>query len=161
MWINYLECIDEDLDELRALKQKHRHGPAADRLKMLRLLKSGQSRSQRQAAEVLGYSERQLRRWWQTYRTGGLKALLKIKAPGGSDEKMTPEAWAALEEQMKAGQIARLEDARLFLAEQFEIEYQSLSGISRLFRRQGVKLTGAGRPRHKKVDPEAQTAFKK
>jgi transposase len=62
---------------------------------------------------------------------------------------------------MKAGRIGRLKDAQAFLQEEFGITYESESGISRLFRRRGVKPNRAGRPRHRDADPEAQTAFKK
>ena len=63
---------------------------------MLRLLKEGTCRSRRQLAGVLGYSERQLKRWFDAYRAGGLEALLERKAPGGRAEAVTPEAWAGL-----------------------------------------------------------------
>jgi len=43
---------------------------------MLRLLKSGRYRSQAQLAPVLGYSDRTLRRWWQSYQQHGLSGLL-------------------------------------------------------------------------------------
>lgn len=81
-------------------------------------------------------------------------------SPGGKNERITPEAWEALTKRMKAGEIARLKDVQRFLREEFGIEYESVSGISRLFDRRGVKLK-TGRPRHKDADPEAQEAFKK
>lgn len=161
MWIDYTEEITESVDELRALEKKRAsQRSVADRLKMLRLLKSGQCRSQRQAADVLGYSRRQLGRWLNTYRAGGLEALCEVGSPGGKQERVTPEAWEALCEKMKAGEIARLKDAKTFLREEFGVEYKSESGISRLFQRHGVKLK-TGRPRHRDADPEAQAAFKK
>ena len=161
MWIDYADKITESASELRALEKKRSaERSVADRLKMLRLLKSEKCRSRSQVADVLGYSERQLGRWFDTYRSGGLEALCRTEKPGGKDERVTEEAWEALCEQMKAGEIARLKDAQTFLQEEFGIEYESESGISRLFKRRGVKLK-TGRPRHRDADPEAQTAFKK
>jgi transposase len=161
MWIDYREQIKESPSHLWELEKKRSASRSvADRLKMLRLLKEGACRSRRQAAEMLGYSERQLGRWFDTYRTEGLEALCQIGKPGGKSERVTPEAWQALEEQMKEGQIARLEDAQRFLAEQFEVTYQSISGISRLFARHSVTLK-TGRLRHHKADAVKQTAFKK
>jgi hypothetical protein len=78
---------------------------------MLRLLKDGTYQSRRKLASVLGYSERQLGRWFDAYRSGWLEALLNRDAPGGRSAKATPEAWAGLVEEMKAGQVARPEDA--------------------------------------------------
>jgi transposase len=161
MWIDYTKQIEESPSDLRELEKKRAASRSvADRLKMLRLLKEGTCRSRRQAAETGGYSERQLGRWFDTYRTGGLEALCKIGKPGGKSERVTPEAWQALEGQMKEGRIARLEDAQRFLAEQFEVTYKSISGISRLFARHSVKLK-TGRPRHHKADAAKQAAFKK
>lgn len=161
MWIDYTEQITEPTSELRALeKRRSSERSVADRLKMLRLLKSGQCQSQQEVADVLGYSRRQIGRWLSTYREGGLEALCHSQKPGGKGERVTDEAWEALTERMKEGEVARLKDAQAFLKEQFGIEYESASGISRLFRRRGVKLK-TGRPRHRDADPEAQAAFKK
>lgn len=161
MWIDYTEEISESTQQLRRLEKKRSaNRSVADRLKMLRLLKSGQCRSRSQVADLLGYSKRQLDRWFRTYREEGLEGLCQVETPGGPSEKVTPEAWDALTEKMKAGEIARLKDAQQFLKEQFGIEYESVSGISRLFDRRGVKLK-TGRPRHKDADPEAQETFKK
>ena len=161
MWIDYSDKITESADELQALEKKRSaERSVADRLKMLRLLKSGRCRSRSQVADVLGYSERQLGRWFDTYRSGGLEALCRTEKPGGKDERVTEQAWEALCEQMKAGKIARLKDAQTFLQEEFGVEYESESGISRLFKRRGTKLK-TGRPRHRDADPEAQAAFKK
>ena len=64
MWIDYGVRIAETADELRARERVVRGQRAADRVKLLRLLKSGAARSVRQAAAMLGYSERQAQRWW-------------------------------------------------------------------------------------------------
>ena len=63
---------------------------------------------------MLGYSERQLKRWFDAYREGGIDGLLDRGTPGGSTERMTPEAWADLDRKMIEGQIPRLEDARRY-----------------------------------------------
>src|SRR3712207_8558194 len=47
------------------------------RVKMLRLLKSGECHNLGEAAEALGYSWRQCQRWFATYREGGLDELLR------------------------------------------------------------------------------------
>jgi len=96
MYLDYPDLIEESLEELAKRERQHRSGPTSDRLKMLRLLKDGAFRSRRKLAGVLGYSERQLKRWFDTYREGGLEALLDRSAPGGRPEKVTPEAWSGL-----------------------------------------------------------------
>ena len=91
MYLDYPDLIEESLEELAKRERQHRSGPTSDRLKMLRLLKDGAFRSRRKLAGVLGYSERQLKRWFDTYREGGLEALLDRSAPGGRPEKVPPK----------------------------------------------------------------------
>lgn len=159
MYLNYPELIQESPDELARLERQHRNTPVAERLKMLRLLKIGAYRSRRALSEVLGYSERQLHRWFETYRTGGLGALLARGTSGGSQERIPSEAWRALETEMKAGRIATLKQAQRFLEERFSTRY-TIGGLSDLFRRRKAKLK-TGRRRNKKASPEEQAAFKK
>lgn len=164
MWINnYPELITESEQDLLDREKPLRGSALESRVKMLRLLKSGAYRSQLRLAEALGYSPRQLRRWWKAYREGGLEALLleEDKARGGKKkERITEEALRALEERMKAGEIARLEEARRFLEERFGIRYEGVSGLSRLFERHQIKLK-TGRRRHREAPAEEQAAFKK
>lgn len=161
MWINnYPEMIAESPEELLEQEKNLRGSPLESRVKMLRLLKNGQYRSRRSLADVLGYSQRQLGRWWKSYQHGGLDALLEFHRPPGKEEYITQEALDALEEQMKQGNIARLEECRLFLAENFGIHYEGVSGLSRLLDRHQTKLK-TGRRRHRKASEAQQEAFKK
>jgi transposase len=159
MWIDYRERIAEGEEELRALERRARGRAAADRIKLLRLLKSGRERSLRRAAAVLGYSERHAQRWWRRYAAGGLAMLLAEAPREGRRERITPAAWAALDGEMRAGRVARLREAQAFLRERFGVVY-SLNGVSLLFKRRKVKLK-TGRRRHRGADPAAQAAFKK
>jgi transposase len=132
MWIDYGVSIVETVDALRVQERAVRGRRAADRVKLLRLLKNGEARSLRQAAATLGYSERQAQRWWERYTVGGLTALVDVGHPGGSRERITPEAWADLSAQMRAGAIGRLKDAQAYLRERWGIDY-CLDGVSKLF----------------------------
>ena len=159
MWIDYSISITESVAALQARERAVRGQRAADRIKLLRLLKSGAARSVRQAAAMLGYSERQAQRWWVSYASGGLPALLDVGRPGGSRERITPEAWADLSAQMRTGAIGRLKDAQAYLHEHWGIDY-CLDAISKLFIRRKTKLK-TGRPRHRHAEAAAQAAFKK
>jgi transposase len=161
MWINnYPEMITESSEDLLEQEKSLRGSPLESRVKMLRLLKSGQYHSRRSLADALGYSQRQLGRWWKTYQHGGLDALLEFHRPPGKQEYITEEALRALEEQMKQGNIARLEECRLFLAENYNIHYEGVSGLSRLLDRHQTKLK-TGRRRHRQASDAQQEAFKK
>lgn len=160
MWIDYEAQIPQSATALLTLERRLRGRPITDRLKLLRLLKTRTCRSLRGAAPMLGYSERQLQRWWATYTTGGLEALLHPPARRGRPAQVSDAAWTALAGEMQAGRVARLKDAQRFLRERWGIEYRSLNGVSRLFIRHQTKLK-TGRRRHRRANLAAQAAFKK
>ena len=146
MWIDYPDQIQESVDTLLAQERRLRTSAVADRVKMLRLLKSGRYRSQRQLAPLLGHSDRTLRRWWQRYQEQGLAGLIADRGGGGRPEIMTAEAQQGLETAMQAGQIATLEQARSFLQQQFGIVYQGVSGLSRWCTRHRIKRKNRSPP---------------
>ncbi len=159
MHIAYPQVITETLEELRAGEQRVRGTAAAPRVQMLRLLKSGEATNVPQVATLVGYSPRQIQRWWQRYRTAGLAALSHVYHPAGKPAQLTEEAWAGLQAALEAGRIGGQEEARRYLAEAWNVRYQSIHGISYQFKRRKVKWK-TGRRRHVTADPAAQAAFK-
>jgi transposase len=109
---------------------------------------------------MLGYSERQLQRWWGTYTTGGIEALLQRPPQRGRQAQVSDETWTALATEMQAGRVAHFKDAQRYLRERWGIDYRSLNGVSRLFIRHKTKLK-TGRRRHRRANPAAQAAFTK
>ena len=118
MWIDYAERIPQSVTALLTLEKRLWRRPLADRVKLLRLLKTRTVRSMRSAAALLGYSERQLQRWWATYTLGGLEELVRWPPHPGRREQVSAEAWAALTMEMRAGRIARLKDVQGYLRDQ-------------------------------------------
>src|SRR5215208_3349639 len=159
--ILYPQVIEEDPEELKELEKYHRYTHLFQRVRMLRLLKSGECSNLAEAAETLGYSWRQCQRWFASYKQGGLQELLKsrVEERGRQEELVTPEAFEELQEAMKRGEIATISQAHRFLSER-GIEYSHPDGVGQLLRRRKVKLK-TGRPRHEKADPQEQEAFKK
>jgi transposase-like protein len=119
MRIKYPKAIQESEEDLTKLEQHLRGQKAADRVRMLRLLKSGAVKSLKDCAPLVGYSVTQLTRWWECYRAAGLAELLKQHKPVGQTSKLTAEAWEGLMVAMRAGHIvtmrsgARLSGARV------------------------------------------------
>ncbi len=159
MHIAYPQVITETLEELRDCEQRVRGTAAAPRVQMLRLLKSGEATNVPQVATLVGYSPRQIQRWWQTYRTVGLVTLMRVYHPAGKPAQLTEEAWAGLQVELEAGRIGGQEEARRYLAERWGVHYQSIHGISYQFKRRKVKWK-TGRRRHVNADAAAQAAFK-
>jgi transposase len=160
MWIAYEAQIPQSSTALLSMERRLRGRPTADRVKLLHLLKTRTCRSWRGAAPLLGYSERQLRRWWATYTAGGLDALVQRPARRGRQAQVSEDAWTALAGEMHAGRVARLKEAQRYLRERWGIAYRSLKGVSRLFIRHKTKLK-TGRRRHRRANLAAPAAFKK
>lgn len=145
MQIDYPARIRESEPELLRLEELLRGQVTCDRVRMLRLLKNGAFDSREAVAGILGYSTRQLRRWWRAYEAGGMEALLEVGTPGGSRERITREAWRDLYRQIMLGRFSRLEDVRCYLLDEHGIEYRSVQGVLDLLRRRGVDLAAAQR----------------
>ncbi len=125
MRIKYPQAILESEAGLTKLEQRLRGQKAADRVRMLRLLKSGAVPSLKDCAPLVGYSVGQLTRWWECYRAQGLAELLKQQKPVGKASRLTPEAWAGLLQAMRKGHIATMEDARDYLERAWGIRYKN------------------------------------
>ncbi len=138
MRVDYPQRIAETVNELAALEKRLRGEAVCDRVKMLRLLKSGAYASRRPLAPVLGYSERQLQRWWKAYEKGGLSALLDEKPVGGSQERVTPEVVAGLQRERAAGRLPRLKDVQAYLQQRHGIAYHSLQGVADMLQRHRI-----------------------
>jgi hypothetical protein len=108
MRIKYPKAIGESEEELMSLEQSLRGQKTADRVRVLRLLKSGTVMSLKDCAPLVGYSVIQLTRWWERYRAAGLAGMLKQHKPAGKASRLTPEAWAGLLQAMRAGHIATM-----------------------------------------------------
>src|SRR5215469_9911512 len=124
MRIKYPQAIQESEEDLTRLEQRLGGQKTADRVRMLRLLKSGTVTSMKDCAPLVGYSLVQLTRWWQRYRTEGLQELIKQEKPVGQPGKVTAEAWEGLMAAMRRGDIATMKDARDYLAREWGMRYQ-------------------------------------
>jgi transposase len=126
---DYSQEIKESVGTLIVLEQQLAGKRTAVRVRMLRLLKSGEVKSLYAAAPLLGYRYRQLQYWWAWYREGGLEALLVLKPRPGKPSRKTHAAYTGLLEQMEAGDIVTLKDAQDYLCREWGITYRSLNGI--------------------------------
>ncbi len=160
MRIKYPKAIQESEEELTRREQSLRGQKTADRVRMLRLLKSGAVKSLKDCAPMVGYSVIQLTRWWERYRAEGLAGLLKRQKLAGKASRLTPEAWAGLLQAMRAGHMATMQDARNYLEREWGISYKNGKSLWWLFKKHRVKWK-TGRRRHKKANAAHQAAFKK
>ena len=155
MHTHYQDQIQESEQELEHLERSLRGQALCDRVKMLRLLKSGTYDSRRTLAPTLGYSERQLQRWWKLYKKTGIDGLLEEKAVGGSTERVTDDAWKGLKLAMRSGHVKQLKEAQAYLIEHFDIEYNSLQGLSDMIKRRSIADMMAEREQAKGAAPSS------
>ncbi len=158
--VHYAVQMTESVDELLRLEHELRGTPGEPRVRVLRLLKEARVTTLMAAAPLVGYSLRQLQRWWQTYQTGGRSPLITMRSRPGRASRLTDAAWEDLEAAMTRGEIATLADAQRYLRETWSIEYQSLNGVWVQFRRRHVRRK-TGRRRHRQADPASQDAYKR
>jgi transposase len=140
MQIDFRTAIVESVAELTRRERELRTHPNASRIRMLRLLKSGSAPTLRHCADLIGYSPRQISRWWSSYCRGGLSALLDSKPRIGRTSRVTPEALSGLREAVQHGRIMQLEDARRYLLDEWGIAYESINGIWWILKRHGISL---------------------
>jgi transposase len=157
--MNYQEAIIESVDYLGELERQISDAKCRDRVRFIRLLKSGQASSQRQAGALIGIGERYSQRLWKRYTTEGIAAISQVQYKGYCG-KLSAEAKAQLQKHLQTDQVESLQDAQAYLQQQLGVQYKSLSGVSYVFSRMKIKLK-TGRPSHVQKDPEAVEHFKK
>lgn len=82
--------IRESLEELEQLRQFHRGTPQERRILFLSFLKEETGRTIAEAARKADISDRRGRRWWDSYRDGGLTKLLELRIWKREELEPTP-----------------------------------------------------------------------
>lgn len=156
--MNYQETITESREHLLKLERATKDFKARDRVRFLRLLKTGKAATQKEAGALIGLQARQSQRLWKQYRETGLRAMARSNYTGGA-AKLTKEQQAQFVERLKQDDIWRLEQARLFLQQECGVSY-TVGGVSVLCRRLKIKLK-TGRPQNVKQKAAELDDFKK
>ena len=156
--MNYQDAISESIDDLVQLERETKDLKARDRVRFVRLLKTKQAATQKEAGTLIGVGARQSQRLWRQYRESGL-ARMSLNHYQGGAAKLDQSAQAQLGERLKDDDIQSLERAQRLLREDFSVDY-TISGVSYLFRRLGVKLK-TGRPRNVTQSAEEREEFAK
>lgn len=156
--IDYSKAIKETLQELVEKEKEQSKAFVRDRIRFLRLLKSGSCSSQGEAGELISLSSRSSQRLWSQYRRGGLKALLTYPYQGTSC-RLSKEQRKQLSVYLAQDQVQFLYEAKEYIQEQFGVCY-STSGVHRLFGRLKVKKK-TGRPSNYRKEEKGAQDFKK
>jgi transposase len=145
-----LPVIPEEVESLKQRLQRERDGRKKPRLQMLYVLASGQARTRRDVAQLLGVHRNTIGHWLAIYETGGLEALLKVYVPAGKRISLAPEVLAALEQALREPSgFASYEALRHWVQQthHVEVNYHTLYSIVRTRFRAKLKVP---RPSHTK-----------
>lgn len=146
-------------DVLERLRDKKLDGWQRQRLSAVRLGLEGHL-TLPQIAQEVGIGARSISTWFDSFRTGGIEALL-TRQPRGKGQRswLDQESAEAFVEKLKEGQWRRAEDARLWLEEKLQKQL-SLAVTYKYLGKAGARLK-VPRPVHEKKDPVAVEAFRK
>jgi transposase len=141
-------------EEIERLRRKTHDKRIARRLSALLWVADG--KTQRQAAELLGVTERQVRKWLRLFRTSGLKALGTLHHKGDPGN-LRPDQIEPLKAEIATGRFLTAQQICDWIDETFDVR-DSARGVRDLLPRIGVsyhKTTGFFR----KADPIKQQEF--
>ena len=155
----YQKAIKETTSRLKKIEKEQRESTLRDRVRFLRLLKSGEVKTQKEASEKIGISERQGQRNWEKYKKLGLSGLITPWNKGGGQRKLEEEKYEELKKDLIEKEIQFLHEAIEHVEEKYGKKY-SLSGMHFVFKRIGIKKK-TGRPVNIRQDKTKLEEFKK
>lgn len=156
--MNYQDVITETREYLLQLERETKDAKARDRVRFVRLLKTGEATTQQQAGALVGLGVRQSQRLWQKYWQAGIELMSRSNYKGGKS-KLDKEQEQQFVKRLKEDDIQSLEQARAFLKQQCGASY-TIGGVSAVCQRLRVKLK-TGRPTNVKQNKEELEEFKK
>jgi transposase len=147
-------------EELEQRFKQEKHPERRKRLQALWFVSQG--KEVQQTAQEVGTARSSLTRWLNWYRTQGLESVLKRipahHAPGQT-ARLSKDQQRLLLEQCAKGCFRTFQEARVWVEEEFSVEY-TYTGIYDLLSRLGVHPK-VPRPHAVKADDAKQLAWKK
>jgi transposase len=156
--LDYHKVIKESEEQLLYLERHQSYALLGDRMRFLRLLKSGECSSQAKAGKYIGLSLRGSEKLWKKYRQQGLSGLLAYPYKG-TKGKLSEAQKQQLQQELCLDQFQSLKQACHYVEQHFGVQY-STPGIHYLFERLKVKKK-TGRPVHLHKDVKGEKVFKK
>jgi len=156
--LDYRKAIKESEAQLRDLERKQSQALLRDRMRFLRLLKSGECTSQAQAGKAIGLGLRGSEKLWKKYRLEGVQGLLAYPYRG-TQGRLSAEQKQQLEAELSRDQLQSLEQVAAFIKERFGVCYTT-PGVFYVLRSLKVKKK-TGRPLYHDKDQRGEKRFKK
>jgi transposase len=156
--LDYRRAITESTKRLYALEREQTKALLRDRMRFLRLLKSGECPSQAQAGKAIGLGLRGAEKLWKKYTREGLEGLLHYPYQGRK-EKLDAAQKQALEAELAKDQSQSLSQVCQYVEKQSGVHY-TIPGMHYVLERLKVKKK-TGRPVYHNKDIKGEKQFKK
>lgn len=156
--LDYQKVIKESAPALRLLEKAQASALLRDRMRFLRLLKSGECTSLAEAGRQIGLKLRASEKLWRKYREQGTQGLLDYPFKGYSG-RLSQEQKQQLEEELYSARLQSLQEGCHFVEKTFGVSYTP-AGIRYVFQELKIKKKTA-RPTYVQKDEQGEKRFKK
>lgn len=156
--LDYRKAIKESKAQLFALERRQSKALLRDRMRFLRLLKSGQCTSQAQAGKAIALGLRSAEKLWSKYSHEGLPGLLSYPYQGRK-AKLSEAQKQDLLEELQGDHYQSLVQVCQYVEAQTGVHY-TVPGIYYVMQRLKVKKK-TGRPQYYDKDTKGENRFKK
>lgn len=157
--LDFASLIVETVSELRAREKKEKDARRRLRVQLLRLLKSQETVSIKDACRVCGITAKHGYDLWHKYRDKGLSEYLQLKWKPRQAKLSLKQQTRLLERAASENGFGSQQEAQRFLKDEFDVCYTQ-GGVSLLFSRLKIKAKEP-RPLNKKSSLEEQAEYKK
>lgn len=157
--LSYGKKIKESVERLKKLEKDQKEILYRERVRFIRVLKTGEAKTQKEASNIIGVSERQGQRNWSLYQKEGMKGLLAAVNKGGGQAKLEDIQLEELKKDVLEKDVQFLHEAVTHVKEKYNKEY-TVAGMHFVFKRLGIKKK-TGRPSNIRQNKEELKAFKK
>lgn len=156
--LDYQKVIKETESVLQRLEKGQASALLRDRMRFLRLLRSGECQSLAEAGKQIGLKRRASEKLWRKYREQGAQGLLDYPFKGYTG-KLSCEQQQQLQRELHSARFQSLDEGCQYVEKTFGIHYTT-PGIRYVFQRLKVKKKTA-RPTHVHNDIAGVKHFKK
>lgn len=157
--LDFPNLIAETVDELRERERREKDARLRLRVQLLRLLKSRETASIKDACHICGITPKHGYDLWHKYRDKGLSEYLQLNWKPRQAKLSSEQQTRLLERAASENGFGSQAEAQRFLKDEFDVCYTQ-GGVSLLFSRLKIKAKEP-RPLNKKASLEEQVEYKK
>jgi transposase len=157
--LDFSNLIVETVDQLREREKKEKDARLRLRVQLVRLLKSGETATIKEACRICGMTPKHGYDLWKRYREKGLTEYLQLNWKPRSSKLTAEQQRKLLERVSVQNGFGSQQEVLAYLQQEFAVSYTQ-GGVSLLFQRLKIKAKEP-RPLNKKASAEEQTEYKK